>query len=233
RQDALVLARYGAERQPPAWHPLATEVSELHSLLRRKTDVEHMLRQERNRQQALAPRPGVAAGVPASVERVIGVLEEELRALEEPIAALQRQYPAWAAAAQRLRTVPGVGARTVGPLVVLLARWDRLTDGRGTAKALVAYVGLDPQPYESGTRARRPAPISRPGEREVRRRLFAAALGGTHGHNPLRAFYQRLVGRGKPKKLALVAAARKLLIWAWAVFHQHTTFEAARFPAVT
>src|SRR5688572_19442640 len=64
-QDALLLARYGAERQPPAWQPLPTTVSALESLLRRKDDLEQMLRQERNRQQALAARPGVAPAVPA------------------------------------------------------------------------------------------------------------------------------------------------------------------------
>ncbi|HEX2184417.1 MAG TPA: IS110 family transposase [Chloroflexota bacterium] len=233
RQDALLLAHYGARCQPPAWQPLAAEVSELDSLLRRKTDLEQLLRQERNRQQALAARPGIAAAVPASVARVIGLLEEELRTLEEAIAALQRQHAALAEAAEQLQTVPGIGPRTVLPLLVLLARWDRLTAGAGTPKALVAYVGLDPQPFASGTSVQRRATISRQGERNLRRRLFAAALGGTRGANPLRACYDRLVGRGKPKKLALVAAARKLLLWAWAVFRHHTTFDAARFAAAT
>jgi hypothetical protein len=50
--------------------------------------------------------------------------------------------------------------------------------------------------------------------------VVMAALGGVRGDNALRAFYQRLVGRDKPKLLALVAAARKMLVWAWAV-HRH------------
>jgi len=125
--------------------------------------------------------------------------------------------------------VPGVGARTALPLLVLLRRWDGLTQGRGDAKGLVAYVGRDPQPYESGTSVHRRATISRQGERALRARLYMAALGGLRGTNPLRGFYDRLVGRGKAKQLALVAAARKLLTWAWAVYRQQQPFDSARF----
>jgi transposase len=228
RQDAQVLARYGAERQPPRWQPLATEVRELESLLRRKDELEAMLRQERNRQQALGLRPGVARAVPARVQRLIGALEGELREVEQAIAAHQRQQTRLQEQARQLRTVPGVGERTVLPLLVLLQRWDTLTAGRGDAKGLVAYAGLDPQPYESGTSVHRRATISRMGDRAMRRRLFMSALGGVRHANALRAFYLRLVGRGKAKKLALVAAARKLLVWAWAVFRRGTAFDSTR-----
>jgi hypothetical protein len=62
----------------------------------------------------------------------------------------------------------------------------------------------------------------------MRRRLFMGTLGGVRGKNPLRAFYERLVGRGKKKKVALVAAARKLLVWAWKVFQTRTVFDPAK-----
>lgn len=54
------------------------------------------------------------------------------------------------------------------------------------------------------------------------------ALGALRGANPVHAFYQRLIDRGKPKKLALVAAARKLLVWAWAVFTSGHAFDATK-----
>ena len=132
-----------------------------------------------------------------------------------------------------LRSVPGIGAKTVLHLVVLLPRWQTLTGGEGRDKGLVASVGLDPQPTERGTSVRGRAAISRRGERDLRRRLFMAALGGTRRDNALRRFYRRLVARGKAKKLALVAAARKLLVWAWAVFRrQQPSTTACAAPAV-
>lgn len=227
-QDALHLARFGAETDPPAWHPLPAEVTALESLQRRKDDVEQLLRQERNRRHALSGRPGQHRAVPRSLDRIIEALQAELADLERAIADHLTQHAELRAAAQRLRTVPGVGAKTVVPLLVLLWRWEVLTDGQGTAKGLTAYVGLDPQPHESGTSVRQTPTISRMGDKVVRRKLFMGALGGIRGQNVLRAFYHRLVGRGKKKKLALVAAARKLLVWAWKVFQTKTTFDPAK-----
>ena len=227
-QDALLLAQFGAETDPPAWQPLPEEVAALESLQRRKDDLEHMLRQERNRRHALGARPHQHDAVPASLDRIIGALEEELAALERQIAEHLMRHAELARAVARLRTVPGVGAKTVVPLLVLLWRWQVLTHGQGDAKGLTAYVGLAPQPFESGTSVHKPATISRQGDKVVRRRLFMGALGGIRGQNALRAFYQRLVGRGKKKKVALVAATRKLLIWAWKVFHSQTDFDPAK-----
>lgn len=228
RQDALLLAQYGADCQPPAWTALPSEVSELESLLRRRDDLEGLLRQERNRLQQLSGRPGVAQAVPPSLKKVIEALEEALAEVEAAIAAHQRQHPSLATAVQRVQSVPGVGKRNSLWLVVVLYRWSTLTDGKGDAKGLTAFLGLDPTPHESGTSVRGPTPISRMGMASVRRLLFLGALGGVRGKNPLREFYQRLVGRGKPKVVALVAAARKILCWAWAVFQHKTTFDPAK-----
>jgi transposase len=230
-QDALLLAHFAAERQPPPWQPLPPEGSELESLLERQRDLEHLLQQERNRKEALSVRPGVAPSVGPNVQRVIEALEA---ALQEVKAALQehlKQHPALAEQARRLRQVPGVGDKSVLPLLVLLARWATLTGGTGPAKGLAAYVGLDPETHRSGTSVRGREPISRQGDRQLRAQLYMCALGGVKGNNALRAFYQRLVGRGKTKKVALVAAARKVLVWSWAVYRDHVDFQPERAGA--
>ncbi len=56
-----------------------------------------------------------------------------------------------------------------------------------------------------------------------------SALGGKRGQNPLNQFYNRLVSNGKKKRLALVACARKVLVWVWAVFSTNTPFDSSRF----
>ena len=160
RQDALLLARYGAERALPPWQPLPTELSELESLVRRKDDLAQLLRQERNRQHALSARPGVARAVPASVERVIGLLEEELRQVEEVIAAHLQAHTTLQETLARLRTVPGIGERTAVPLLVTLGRWDTRTGGPvrpkrwsrtwgsipGRMRVAPAYISARPSP---------------------------------------------------------------------------------------
>ncbi len=204
------------------------EVAALESLQRRQDDLEQLLRQERNRRHAVAGRPGQHAAVAGSVDRVIAALEQELAGMQRAIGEHLQQHADLQAAVARLRTVPGVGAKTVVPLLVLLWRWHVLTDGQGSGQGVTAYVGLDPQGHDSGTSVHQPARISKMGDKVVRRRLFMAALGGIRGQNPLRAFYERLVGQGKKKKLAVVAAARKLLVWAWKVFQTQTVFDPAK-----
>jgi len=102
--------------------------------------------------------------------------------------------------------------------MVKLFQWQTVTGGAGDTKRLTAFIGLDPQPYESGRSVRKHPGISKMGDNELRRLLYMGALGGVRGNNPLNAFYQRLVRRGKAKKLALVAAARKILVWAGTIF---------------
>lgn len=230
RQDALLLARFGASAQPtlPVWQPLASEFSELEQLLRRRDDVTDWRQRERRRYEQLGGRPDASTTVRASLERLLKALEDELADLERAIAEQVQRPAALRAGEERLRTVPGVGARVALPLLVTCKRSHVLTSGQGAAKGLVAYVGLDPQPHESGTSVQRPARISRQGDRGLRARLYMGALGALRGDNPVHAFYQRLVDRGKPKKLALVAAARKLLVWAWAVFVSGQAFDPTK-----
>jgi transposase len=228
RQDGLMLARFAAEGKTNDWQPLPEQVGELESLQRRKDDVEHLLRQERNRQHALSHRPHQHQAVPSSVERMIGLLEEELAQLEKEIEEHLKRHAELKEAAVRLRSVPGVGGKTVVPLLVVLWRWKVLTGGKGSTKGLTAYLGLDPEPHESGTSVSQAASISRKGDGMVRRRLYMGVRGGVRGTNPLRAFYERLVGRGKKKKVALVAAERKLVIWSWKVFESESVFDPSK-----
>jgi len=230
--DARILAEYGAACAPPAWQPLPPAVVQLEALLLRREDLRTMLRQEQNRQHALQAQ-GISTGpVVDSLTQSSTALEQALRALDTAQQQHLQQYPHLQQQADLLQQVPGIGTRNVWFILVLLYRWSTLTQNQGHYKGLTAYVGLDPTPYSSGRSVHRHATISRQGNPLLRQMLYLGALGGVRGHSPLRTFYQRLVGRGKPKKLALVAAARKILVWAWAVFREQTPFDAQRAVAI-
>jgi transposase len=227
--DARTLAQYGAAQPLAAWKPLPVAYSQLESLLQRQNDLETMLQQERNRQAALGLKSGTADAVAHNLATVLSSLEQAYCEIQTAIKAHLKAHPALQAKVRRLRTVPGVGVKSVLFVLVLLARWDTLTDGAGQAKGLVAYAGLDPQTHDSGTSVHKPARISRMGNRQMRRRLYLAAFGGVRAkRGPLREFYRRLVGRGKAKKLAIVAGARKILTWAWAIYRTDTDFDRER-----
>jgi hypothetical protein len=77
-----------------------------------------------------------------------------------------------------LLTLPGVGPRVVLPLLVACARYQRsqaLAGEHGTAKGIVADIGLDPQPHERGASISQRARISRQGDRRLRARLYMGA----------------------------------------------------------
>lgn len=232
RQDARLLARYGAAHAPlPVWQPLASEVSELEQLLHRRDEVAAWVRREQARAEQLAVRPDASAAVRASRERLLQTLEEELAALEEAIAEHLRAHADLHARQTRVQTVCGVGPRVGPSLLVACERFQTLLGRPGTlrdTKGMTAYVGLDPKPYQSGTSVRGPALISRQGDGALRARLYMGALGALRGQNPARACYDRLVARGKPKKVALVAAARKIVVWAWAVFVTGQDFDPTK-----
>jgi transposase len=228
RQDALLLASYGAETEPAAQAPLAEEVESLAELERRKEDLAQLLRSEQNRLAQAHQRQRTPAAVVQSLERMVESLRQELAAVEQAIQHHLQAQPVLAEQRKLLLSVPGVGQKVVNYLLVLLHRFDARTAHQGDSKALTAFVGLDPTPHDSGRTVHMRPTISKMGDRRGRSLLYLGALGGVHGHNPLRTFYQALVARGKPKKLALVAAARKLLIWAWAVLRTHTPFDPTR-----
>jgi transposase len=230
RQDALLLARDGAACQPAAQAPLAQEVSEFDSLLKRRQDLEQLLQQEKNRLQEMASRPGSAPAGHASLAQVSAALQDALRQVEEALAQ-HLQHAQLHAEAERLVTIPGIGCKVVLPLLVILHRWHTLTAGMGSPKGLTAFLGLDPKTHVSGTSIWRRAVIAKMGNAEVRRLLYMGALSAVHGRNPLPIFYERLVGRGKPRQVAVGAAAHKLLTWARTLFVRQTAWNPELHPA--
>jgi len=229
-QDARNLAHFGFVNEPLTWKPLPPEVEQMSHLLDRMGNLEKMLSQEKNRAHSAKYHVNGYEAVYDDMKEVIAFLEQRIQQLKKVIKDHLEAYPHLKKQRKLLLTVPGVGDKNVLYILVMMHRWGVLTDGEGDARGLVAYLGLDPKPYESGTSVRKRSSISRQGSREMRSRLYMSALGGIKAKNsPLTVFYQRLVvKRGKPKKLALVAASRKILIWSWAVFRSEVPFETDR-----
>ncbi|HEX5502068.1 MAG TPA: transposase, partial [Thermomicrobiales bacterium] len=192
-------------------------------LLRQRDDLVALQTGTRNRQHALAQLPAVPARVRAPLVAVLTVLREQIAGLD---AAIRQQAQAAATIADdlaRLQTIVGVGLLTAA-VVVAEARPRRA--GATPAQA-VAYAGLDPVPHESGTSVRGAGHISKAGNARLRQAAYMAAVSAVRFNPVLKAFYERLVARGKPKKVALVAAARKLLVLMVTLLQHHRAFDPA------
>jgi transposase len=226
RQDAMLLAQYGLACNPLPWTPMPEEVSMLSDLLDRKDDLKKMERQEQNRQKALQAQDRYQGPIKQSIECNLAHLAEMLSQLDKEIKRYIDQHPKLKAQSKRLQKTPGIGKKSVLRILELCAHWDSLTQGRGTVKGLTAYVGLDPQHFQSGSSVHKRSKISHQGNKVYRSQLFMSALGGIRSKTSvLRQFYDRLVAAGKPKMVALIAAARKILVWAWAIYRKGVAFD--------
>jgi transposase len=230
-QDAKNLAHFAFANAPLTWKPLPPEVEQLSHLLDRLDNLKKMLSQDKNRAQSAEYHVNGDKAVLDDMKEVIAFLEQQIQKLQEVIKEHLKAHPHLKKQRKLLLTVSGVGDKNVLYILVMMHRWGVLTDGEGNDKGLVAYLGLDPKHHESGTSVHKRSSISRQGNTAMRSKLYMSALGGIKAKNsPLTTFYQRLVvGRGKPKKLALVAASRKILVWSWAVFRSETPFDTTRF----
>lgn len=198
--DAQVIARFGEATKLEA-RPLPDEETRaLDALVSRRRQLVDMLVAERNRlQQARALK------VEKSLNRHITFLEKQLAEVDDDIDRSVRQSPIFRAKDDLLQSVPGVGNVTSRTLLAELPELGQL--GR---KQIAALVGVAPMNWDSGT-LRGQRRISG-GRASVRHALYVAALVASRYNAVIRAHYQRLLDAGKPKKVALTACSRKLLV---------------------
>lgn len=197
--DAAVLAHF-ADAVRPSVRPLKdSETQVLNSLLARRHQVMTMLVSEKN-------RLGTAIGaVRPRIEAHIAWLEQELSDSDKGLRETLRQSPVWREKDDLLRTVPGVGEQLS---LTLLAHLPEL--GTLNRREIAALVGVAPFNRDSGTlRGKRTV---WGGRSRVRGALYMGTLSATRCNPVIRDFYQRLLAAGKPKKLALVACMRKMLV---------------------
>ena len=197
--DAGVLAHF-ADAVRPEVRPLKdAETQVLNSLTARRRQVMTMLVSEKN-------RLGTAIGaVSPRIEAHIAWLEQELSDLDKGLRQTLRRSPVWREKDDLLRTVPGVGEQIS---LTLLANLPEL--GTLNRRQIAALVGVAPYNRDSGALRGKRAVWG--GRSRVRAVLYMGALVASR-HNPaIRDFYQRLLAAGKPKKAALVASMRKLLV---------------------
>jgi transposase len=221
--DALILAQYGRDLGPARWTPPPAEVQLLQLLLRQRDDLVAMRTQTTNRLHALAQWPDLPADLADPLRAVLATVEAQIAQLDERIQQRAAAAGTIAADVARLDGIAGVGWLTA--TLVLTELWV-LGPTASPAQA-VAYAGLDPAPHQSGTSVRGAGHISKAGNARLRQALYMAALSAARSNPTLRAFYQRLLGRGKLKKVALVAVARKLLVLMVTLVRQRRTFDPA------
>ena len=197
--DARVIARF-AEATKPEIRPLPDQATRLLAdlLARRRQIVEMMISENQRLQRTEAAR------IRKSIERLLAALKRELGGIDHDIDDSVRGSPVWRQKEDLLISVKGIGRVIARTIVADLPELGTL--GR---KRIGALVGLAPFVQQSG-KWKGQSHISG-GRHTVRTVLFLGAQVAKR-HNPvLKGFYQRLLAAGKPKMVATIAVAHKLL----------------------
>lgn len=215
RLDAEAIALF-AERIRPEPRPVPEEEAlALAELVARRRQIVEMIGMEQNRR-----RQARARRVARTIEATLRVLEAQLSELDDDIDAAIRQSPAWRAADELLQSVPGVGpvaSRT------LIAEMPEL--GHIHRRAAAALLGVAPINRDSG-QMRGQRSIAG-GRTALRSALFMATLSAVRWNPVLKAHYQQMIQRGRPKKVALIACLRRLLSILNAIIRSKTPWQTA------
>jgi len=212
--DAQVLAHFAQAVRPPLRPLPDAPAQELAALLARRRQVVGMLTAERHRLGIALPavRPRLQAHVQW--------LEQERAELEERLRQRLQASPVWRVQDDLLRAVPGVG-----PTLALTLLADLPELGRLSRHQIAALVGVAPLNRDSGQRRGKRSVWG--GRARVRAVLYMATLAAIRSNAWLRAFSQRLLAAGKPKKVVVTACMRKLLTLLNAILKHQTPWDPA------
>jgi transposase len=198
--DAQVLAHF-AEALRPEPRTLPDQAQQrLKAALQRRLQVVKMIGQEKNRlEKTFIPT------VRQDIQAHLTWLGQRLEQLDRDLSDQIRQSPLWRDRDRLLQGIPGIGPIVSRAVIAQLPEVGTLP-----GKKTVALVGVAPYNRDSGRfRGKR---MIRGGRSYLRKMLYMAAVVASRFNPVIRAFYQRLLAAGKPKKLALTACMRKLVL---------------------
>jgi len=146
-----------------------------------------------------------------TLQTLLQTLQEQIEVLEQSMERKAKENKA--SMVDNITSIPGIGAKTAIQLLIITQGFSRFEN----ARQLCAYVGICPRIYESGTSVKGKAKISKLGMGRLRALLYMCAWSARKHNQACKDLYERLLAKGKAKKLALVAVANKLLKQAFAV----------------
>ncbi len=197
--DAQAIAFYGQVVQPHAQAAKTDEEKKLQALVERRRQLLDLINQENNRLQQTADRE-----IQGYIQESLETLKKQVKSIDERLAKCVKEDTANARKIEILESVQGLGPVAVSTFLAELPELGELNRGE-----IAKLVGVAPMNKDSGQASGRRT--THGGRSYVRRVLYMATLVATRFNPRIKAFYQRLLKAGKPKKLALTAAMRKLL----------------------
>ena len=216
KADAKLIAQFCASLHPVAWVPPPVHVRELQALVQRLSSLLQMERQEHNRFDT------AAAVIQPSIVTVLSTIKAEIKVVECMIRDHIDRHPDLKDKAALLDSIPGIGVATIARLLAFVGDVHRFND----AKALVAFVGLNPTVHQSGSSVRGKPRLSKKGNATIRKALYMPAIVARRYNPIIKDFAARLKKAGKSNMLIIGAVMRKLLHIIYGVLKSGKPFDA-------
>lgn len=198
--DARVIRLFGEQVEVHLAKPRTDREKQFQAVSRRRVQVLTMINQEENR--LILCRDKASSEL---IDESRKMLKKQLKTLDSMLKKYIEEFSKDTPSVQIIASVPGVGPVTTATLCCELPELGKISRGQ-----IAKLVGVAPMARQSGEMdGKRRA---RGGRVVVRRALYMAALVATRCNPVISKFYQKLLQRGKPKKLALIACMRKLLL---------------------
>ncbi|MGZ3757749.1 MAG: IS110 family RNA-guided transposase [Mucilaginibacter sp.] len=218
KKDAMMIAEYGKTERPLLWkvpdqHVINLQQMEalLANLTKERTALNNQL--ESFTHSGMLDKQ-LKSMIVKELEHKDGLIKKMNKAMEE----LVKQH--YAEMLSNLESIPGMGRKTAMALIVLSSGFDRFDDYR----KLSSYIGICPRLFESGTSIKGKSRICKMGMSRIRAMLYICSWSAKRYNKACKELYDRLVAKGKAKKLALIAVANKLLKQAFAIATQKTKY---------
>jgi transposase len=218
--DARVIREFVRSQSPLAWIPPQPVREQLYALVAQADAIQQEIQQWKNRQHAQQHHGNTPTMLTRSTAAIIRSLERERQRLYQAIDQLCKTDKALSKDMALLTTISGVATRSAAQ--ILAYGGDSLVSR--TRRQLDAHAGLVPAERLSGTSVKGKSHLAKQGNVRLRRVLYMPTLVAVQFNPLLKRFYQRLLEKGKAKKVALTACMRKLLNIIRAMLIKRTPF---------
>jgi transposase len=226
---AEVIADYARRMPFEGWEPPTEVVRDLQAIARRIQALTVDRARERNRLQSTTDSASASRVVVNDIEVNLRHLARRINELIRQATRLVESDEQLRAACGHLTSVRGIAQKSA---VLLLGELATLPDDM-SVRQWVAHAGLDPKKHESGTSVKSPERISKVGNARIRRALYMPAHSAIRHEPRVGAFYEKLLRKGKPKMVAIVAVMRKLLHAIYGMLKHGEDFDGEKFYATS
>ena len=220
KADAQLIAMYGRDQIPDFWKPNSENIqrirqinSVLESLIKERTSWINRIEAAKQDDNFDESSLKIMKQMVCLINRRIQKLEAELDKIIDTDFKQENDI---------LRSIPGIGRKTSIMLLAITGGFTKFEN----YKQFSSYVGLCPRIFQSGTSVRGKARICKIGISRVRQLLYLCALTARKFNKACKELYNRLIEKGKPKKLALIAVANKLIRQAFGCVRNMTFYNA-------